>query len=93
MYSDPSVSSSTKTKSVPLDPPPLLVGRQKEEHRLGRCSSRLKIVCRRRCYLLAHVRFEDALAKADALRRDLDQLVIADVLEGFLETHRAHGRQ
>ena len=37
--------------------------------------------------LFAHVRFEHALAKTNALRGHFDQFIVANVLEGFLETH------
>jgi hypothetical protein len=45
------------------------------------------------CRLLAHVGLEHPLAKANAFRRDLNQLVIRDVLERFLEAHRFDWRE
>src|SRR5215210_5337575 len=47
-------------------------------------------VCMR---LLTHPRFQDLLAQPDGFRGDLDQLVLADVLQGVFEGHLAHGRQ
>src|SRR5690554_4483870 len=43
--------------------------------------------------LVALVRIQDSLADPDALGRDLDELVVRDPLERFLERHVAGGRE
>ena len=43
--------------------------------------------------LLAHVRFKNLFAQADGGRCDLDQLIIADILEGIFEGHLTHRRE
>jgi hypothetical protein len=42
---------------------------------------------------LAHPLFEDLFAQLDGYRCDLDQLVVAEVLQGVLQGHLAHGRE
>ena len=41
--------------------------------------------------LLAHLHLEHALAHAQILRRDLQQLVVVDELQALLKRERAHG--
>ena len=44
-------------------------------------------------YLFAHLRYEDLLAQANELRRDLDKLGLSYVFEGVFEGHLAHWRE
>src|SRR5262245_9485528 len=75
---------------------PTMIFRMGHSPREGNVPSLQQVLCRGAVGALALVLFQEALAQADRLRRDLGELVVADefhrVLEGELDRRREQDR-